>query len=85
MSEGALLARRLKLYRRARGLSQEELAGRAGVNRNYVGMIERREHSPTIEVLEKLVSVLGIKVLHLLDTRESIDNAASSPPEEGGT
>ena len=72
MSEGTLLARRLRLYRRANDLSQEELAGLAGVNRNYVGMIERLECSPTIELVEKIVRAMGITVRHLLDEREPV-------------
>jgi transcriptional regulator with XRE-family HTH domain len=41
-------------------MSQEELAARADINRNYVGMLERNEHAPTIEMLEKLA--LGLDV-----------------------
>ncbi len=60
MKLGTLLARRLRRVRRERGLTQEELAGRAGLNRNYVGMVEREESSPTIETLEKLARALEV-------------------------
>ncbi len=50
----------LQKLRRAKGMSQEELAARADINRNYVGMLERNEHAPTIEMLEKLA--LGLDV-----------------------
>ena len=39
---------------------QEELADRADVNRNYVGMLEREEHAATIDMLEKLAAVLDV-------------------------
>jgi transcriptional regulator with XRE-family HTH domain len=39
-------------------MSQEELADRAGINRNYVGMLEREQHSATVDMLEKLAEVL---------------------------
>ena len=39
-------------------MSQEELADRAGINRNYVGMLEREQHAATIDMLEKLAGVL---------------------------
>ena len=41
-----------------RDLSQEEIADRAGINRNYVGMFEREEHAATVDMLEKLAAVL---------------------------
>jgi transcriptional regulator with XRE-family HTH domain len=47
--------------RKQKGLSQEELALQAGVNRNYVGQIEREEKSPTVDILEKLAVALEVK------------------------
>jgi transcriptional regulator with XRE-family HTH domain len=61
------LARNLKRLRRERGLSQEELADRAGLNRNYVGMIERQENAATVDTLEALAEALGIKAVQLLE------------------
>ncbi len=55
-----IVAMNLQKLRHSKGLSQEELAARADVNRNYVGMLERNEHAPTIEMLEKLA--LGLDV-----------------------
>jgi len=48
------------MLRHAKGLSQEELADRADINRNYVGMLEREEHVATVDMLEKLASVLDV-------------------------
>lgn len=44
------------------GLSQEELAARAGVHRTYIGMIERAEKNITLENIEKLASALKINI-----------------------
>ncbi len=55
-----IVARNLRRLRRSRGLSQEELADRAGINRNYVGMLEREENSATVDMLEKLADVLNV-------------------------
>ena len=52
------VARILRRLRQAKGLSQEELADRADINRNYVGMLEREQHAATIDMLEKLADVL---------------------------
>lgn len=52
------VATNLRRLRQAKNLSQEELADRAGINRNYVGMLEREQHAATIDMLEKLAVVL---------------------------
>ena len=44
------------------GLSQEELASRAGVHRTYIGMIERAEKNITLENIEKIASALKISL-----------------------
>ncbi len=58
MSLREIVATNLRRLRHAKGLSQEELADRAGINRNYVGMLEREQHSATVDMLEKLAEVL---------------------------
>jgi transcriptional regulator with XRE-family HTH domain len=55
-----IVARNLRRLRRSKGLSQEELADRAGINRNYVGMLEREQNSATVDMLEKLADVLNV-------------------------
>ena len=44
------------------GLSQEELAARAGVHRTYIGMIERAEKNITLENIEKIAKALKISI-----------------------
>jgi transcriptional regulator with XRE-family HTH domain len=58
MSLREIVATNLRRLRHAKGLSQEELADRAGINRNYVGMLEREQHSATVDMLEKLAEIL---------------------------
>jgi len=60
MSLREIVAMNLQKLRRAKGMSQEDLAARADINRNYVGMLKRNEHAPTIEMLEKLALGLGV-------------------------
>jgi transcriptional regulator with XRE-family HTH domain len=50
----AVVARNLRVLRKQKSFTQEELADIAGINRNYVGQIEREEKSPTVDVIEKL-------------------------------
>ena len=44
------------------GLSQEELAARAGVHRTYIGMIERAEKNITLENIEKIAKALKTSI-----------------------
>lgn len=48
------------------GLSQEQLASRAGVHRTYIGMIERAEKNITLENIEKVAKALKLDINKLL-------------------
>ena len=61
-----VLSKNLIRIRRQRGLSQEDLALRAGIDRTYVSGCEREIRNPTIKVLEKLASALEIDAHKLL-------------------
>ena len=45
--------------------SQIALANKAGMDRTYVGGIERGERNPTFEILEKLAKALGVSLEEL--------------------
>jgi transcriptional regulator with XRE-family HTH domain len=55
-----VVARNLRRLRQSRGLSQEELAARAEINRNYVSLLEREGNAASVDMLEKLADVLGV-------------------------
>jgi transcriptional regulator with XRE-family HTH domain len=61
----------IRKARQEMGLSQEALAVDAGLDRSYVGGIERGEHNLTIININKICSVLGIKLSSLLQTAGS--------------
>ena len=50
----------LREVRRQRGLSQEALALEAGIERNYVSLLELGKNSASVRVLFKLCAVLGL-------------------------
>lgn len=52
-------------------MSQEELAHRARINRNYVGMLEREQYAASIDMLEKLAKGLGVDASELLSPDDS--------------
>ena len=51
-------------------LSQEELADRANLHRNYVGMIERTERVPTLTAMEGIAKGLRLKLSELIARAE---------------
>jgi transcriptional regulator with XRE-family HTH domain len=61
---------RLRQLRKQRGVTQDELAERAGINRSYLSAIENGHSSPTIDVVEQLAKGLGVNVWELLSTVE---------------
>jgi transcriptional regulator with XRE-family HTH domain len=65
MDARRLLAWNLRRGRVRRGLSQEQLAVDAGVNRTYVSGVERAAENPTIEVLERLAKALSMDLADL--------------------
>ena len=61
----ALVAWNLRRIRVKRGLSQERLAFDAGIDRSYVGGLEREEENPTVDLLDRLARTLSIHVSEL--------------------
>mgnify|MGYP000810648523 CR=1 FL=1 len=51
--------------RKGLGLSQEELAYRAGFHRTYIGMIERAERNITLSNLKRLADALEVEIKDL--------------------
>ncbi len=76
MKGRALLAWNVRAIRVEKGLSQERLAADAGIDRAYLGGIERQAENPTIDLLDRLADVLQVAVGDLV--RQPPDGAA--PP-----
>jgi len=66
MNVRELVAANLRRIRSERGMSQEELANSAGVNRTYVSDIERCVYSISVDKLAVLASVLNVQPYELL-------------------
>ncbi|WP_343548007.1 helix-turn-helix transcriptional regulator [Ralstonia sp.] len=61
-----IFADNVRRERLALGLSQEELAERAGIHRTYVGMLERAEKNVTIYNIERIAFALKVEPSALL-------------------
>lgn len=60
-----ILGKRIRAKRRALGMSQEGLAHEAGLDRSYVGRIERGEHNLTFVSLVRIARAMGCDVAAL--------------------
>lgn len=62
----------LRALREQRGLTQEELAAKARMHRNYIGGVERGERNPTLNSIAKFLEVLHVSWAEL---GEALDRA----------
>ena len=69
-----VFAANLRRPRHEKGLSQEELAHEADVNRTYMSKLERGGSYPGLEIIGKLAAVLEVEPAEFLKL----------PPKKGG-
>lgn len=63
-----VIGAQVRAYREQRGLTQEQLADRSHLSRNYVSSIENGHRSRvSVGSLDRIAATLGITVDHLLD------------------
>ena len=74
----ALLGMRIKTERSALGISQEELAARAGLHRTYVSDVERGARNPSIASVEKLAQALKLSVSALFERTGDRESSTES-------
>jgi transcriptional regulator with XRE-family HTH domain len=67
LSARQTFAENLRKFRKARNLSQEDLAELAELHRTYIGSVERGERNITIDNMERLARALGVTIQDLLE------------------
>jgi transcriptional regulator with XRE-family HTH domain len=65
----SILAQNVKRVRVSVGISQEELAFRAGIDRTYASQIERAIANPSLGITCAIAEALGCTVIDLLTAR----------------
>lgn len=61
------LGEKVRAERVKAGLTQEQLAERANLARNYIGNIERAEYKVTVETLAQIAKALGVHIRDLVN------------------
>lgn len=51
---------RLREYRKSKGMTQAELAEKAGISRSYYADIEKDYYNPSLETLKSISTALGV-------------------------
>ncbi len=59
--------KRLRLFRRQAGLTQEQLAEKAEISVDFLSLVERGINAPSFDNLEKLAKALGVSVRELFE------------------
>jgi CheY-like chemotaxis protein len=72
-----LFGKAIRHQRTEQGISQEELAGRAGLHRTYISDVERGARNPSLESIEKIASALNMTVSMLF---ARVDASIGSDP-----
>ena len=62
MPEGLTLGERIKAIRKAKGLTQVELAEEAGISMIHLSYIETGRRNPSCKTLKKLQTILQTKI-----------------------
>lgn len=66
-----LVGSRVRTLRKVKGMTQEELAEKAGLQYSYIGGVERGERNISLETLEKIIEGLGITPFELFKIEEA--------------
>lgn len=61
------LARRVRLHRRYRGLTQQQLGDLAGLSRSFVALFEAGRHGIQVVSLRRVAGALGVAFAALVD------------------
>ena len=77
--DSSIVSTTLSLKRKQRGISQNALAFKTGLNRSTISKIESGQHIPTLQVFGKIISILK---LNPEDTYNLLVAASKLPEEE---
>ena len=72
-----ILAKNVKYYRYKKKFTQEHLAECLGVSANYIGRLERGQHNPSLDKIDKIATILEVQPFELFVERKDYKNLPS--------
>lgn len=69
------LGEKIKLIRKSKGISQEELSSMLKINRNYLSRIETGKSEPTSSILKNIAKIFNIDLNSLLEVSDKPTNS----------
>lgn len=77
------VAQSIRSLRQERGLTQEDLADKAGLDRTYISGVERAVRNITLDSLEQIITALGVDMpTFLMKVSEEINDLSKKPKRE---
>ncbi len=73
----SVFSHNLRRFRKARKLSQEQLADAAGLDRSYISLLETGTYYASLKVIEKLATALDLPASELLREERTTDTDAT--------
>lgn len=74
-----LVGKNIRRIRVDQEISQERLAFDSGVDRSYLGGIERGEENPTVDILDRIAEILAIELAELFVAIDKNENFSGLP------
>ena len=85
MSDRTNISTRISAARKALGITQEELAERAGVTSRTIQRLENAESTPRAFTLRKIADVLGLELSELTINQEPVSTTVNAGTDEDST
>lgn len=77
MDIAAFIGQAVRKHRTSLRLTQEELGGRAALDRTYIGQVEQGRRNPTMVSLQKIAHALGVELDVLVATARDLAAAVA--------
>jgi len=79
-----LLGKRIREIREKRGWSQDVLAELSGLNRSYIGSLERAEHNVGIRNIVSVANAFEVPIERLFERKCVIEELPDTPVKDNG-